>query len=177
MDFLSSLLPSIEHFKTLAYLAVFWIAFLESLAFVGLIMPGSTLIIVAGFLTSQGYLSFGVLVWVTALGAIFGDGLSYYLGKRGTGFFQENHRIFKKKYLDMGESFFKKHGDKSVFLARFIGPIRPIVPFVAGVSKMNHWEFLAFNISSAILWSFSYLLVGYFFGGAFESVKGILPVA
>ncbi len=168
MEIFYSLLPSGEHFQVFGYLMVFLIALFESLAFIGLIVPGSTLIIFFGFLASKGYLSFGVAVWCAALGAVMGDYFSFYLGTRGTGLFQENNRIFKKSYLKNGEDFFKKHGDKSVILARFIGPIRPIIPFVAGLSKMNRLEFLVFNVFSGILWSVVTLLIGYFFGGAFD---------
>jgi undecaprenyl-diphosphatase len=144
---------------------------LESLVFAGVIVPGSTLIILAGFLSSQGYLDIGDLIWFSAIGAILGDGISYYLGTKGTSLFHNENRWLRADHLDRGKQFFRKHGNKSVFLGRFIGPLRAIVPFIAGLSGMKKRKFLFWNIISAFLWSALHLLVGYFFGNAFTAIE------
>src|SRR5471032_3573867 len=113
---------------------VFLAAFLEAIAVIGTFIPGSTAMFLAGALTGTGSLSLGwVFVWAI-VGAIAGDGLSFWLGGR------YKERIvqlwpFSKhpEVLEAGHRFFRKHGVKSVVLARFIGPLRAIVPVVAGM--------------------------------------------
>jgi undecaprenyl-diphosphatase len=171
MDFVNYLLPEIEHFQFLGYWVVLLVSLLESLAFVGLVVPGSTFIAFIGALSAEGYLDLGDLIWFATMGAILGDGISYLLGKKGKILFSEDGRFFKGSYLEKGEVFFRKHGAKSVFLGRFIGPIRPVIPFVAGLSRMDAKRFYIWNILSAILWASSTLLAGYFFGYAWKLVE------
>ncbi len=169
--FLTSLLPTFQHLGIFGYWLVLLISLAESLAFVGSVVPGATLVVLAGFLSAQGYLDLGDLIWFAAIGAILGDGLSYWLGTKGMRFFREENRWLKRAHLEKGGQFFKKHGSKSVFLGRFIGPLRPIVPFIAGLSKMNKWQFFLWNVASAFIWATTHLLLGYFFGGALNVVE------
>ena len=141
MEYLSSILPAIQHLGIFGYWIVLLVSLLESLAFIGTLIPGTIVVMLAGFLSAQGYLDLGDLIWFAAIGAILGDSLSYYLGTKGTKFFHNENKFLKFSHLEKGEKFFKKHGDKSIFFGRFIGPIRPIVPFVAGLFKMNKWSF------------------------------------
>lgn len=171
MEFFNHFLPTVQHLGIWGYWVVALISLLESLAFVGVVVPGAILIVLAGFFSAQGYLDLGDLIWFAAIGAILGDSLSYYLGTRGTKLFRAENKLLKLSHLEKGEQFFKKHGNKSVFLGRFIGPIRSIVPFVAGLSKMNKWSFLLWNVTSAFLWVATHLLLGYFFGGAIKTIE------
>lgn len=168
MDLINYLLPKIEHFHFLGYWVVLLVSLLESLAFVGLIVPGSTFVVFIGALAAEGWWDLGDLIWFATIGAILGDGISYLLGKKGKLLFKEEGRFFKRSYLEKGEAFFRKHGAKSVFLGRFIGPVRPVIPFVAGLSRMDAKRFYIWNILSAVLWASSTLLAGYFFGYAWK---------
>ncbi len=171
MNFLTNILPSLSHLGVWGYWLVLLAALLESLVLVGVVVPGAVLVVFAGFLSSQGYLDIGDLIWFAAIGAILGDSISYYLGTKGTRFFHNENKWLKADHLERGKQFFHKHGSKSIFLARFIGPLRAIVPFVAGISGMKKRQFLFWNIVSAFLWSASHLLVGYFFGNAFTAIE------
>ncbi len=170
MDFINNLLPVIEHFTMLGYWLVFLFAFTESLAFVGLFIPGTMAVILAGFLAAQGYLDLGNLFWFVAVGAILGDGLSYYLGRRGAISFRTENIIFKPELLKKGEEFFKKRGASSVFWGRFIGWVRPVIPFVAGLFKLNKKVFLFWNVLSGLLWAAAHIALGYFFGQAWQTI-------
>ncbi len=170
-DYLNFITPTIESLGGFGYWLVFLIAFAESLAFVGTLIPGSILIYLAGFLASRGYFDVINLIWFATAGAILGDGLSYFLGTKGKVFFRNENRFLKLSHLEKGEEFFEKHGPKSVFLGRFVGPLRPIVPFIAGISRMKMRTFFLWNISSAFLWAVSHLLIGYFFGGAIDAIE------
>ncbi|MFA6158331.1 MAG: DedA family protein [Candidatus Paceibacterota bacterium] len=171
MNSLAHLLPTFEHLGMFGYWFVFLISFLESLALVGAFVPGALVVVSAGFFSSQGYLDIGDLIWFAAIGAILGDGVSYYLGTKGERFFKNENRLLKASHLDKGKAFFAKYGSKSVFIGRFVGIIRPITPFVAGLSKMPLRSFLFWNVTSAFLWAPLYLFVGYFFGDAFLQIE------
>ncbi|KKR34652.1 MAG: Phosphoesterase, PA-phosphatase related protein [Parcubacteria group bacterium GW2011_GWC2_40_10] len=171
MNFLTNILPSLSHLGVWGYWLVLLAALLESLVLVGVVVPGAVLVVFAGFLSSQGYLDIGDLIWFAAIGAILGDSISYYLGTKGTRFFHNENKWLKADHLEGGKRFFHKHGSKSIFLARFVGPLRAIVPFVAGISGMKKRQFLFWNIISAFLWSASHLLLGYFFGNAFTAIE------
>ncbi len=171
MNFLTNIFPSLAHLGVWGYWLVLLFSLLESLVFAGVIVPGSTLVVLAGFLSSQGYLDIGDLIWFSTIGAILGDSISYHLGTKGTGFFRNENRWLKADHLDRGKQFFHKHGSKSVFLGRFIAPLRAIVPFIAGLFGMKKSKFLFWNIISAVLWSTSHLLIGYFFGNAFTAIE------
>ena len=136
MHFINSVLFNLADAGLWVYGLIFLIGVLESLAFIGLLVPGTTVIIVAGVLAAQGLFSIQDLVWPVIAGSIVGDAISFYLGHRGIGWFKSDRRFFKREYFEKGEAFFIKHGPKSVFLARFIGPLRPVVPFVAGLTRM-----------------------------------------
>jgi membrane protein DedA with SNARE-associated domain len=139
------------------------LAFIESAPFIGLVIPGATFITIGGFLASQGYLNvFDIIIFAT-IGAILGDFFSYFLG-RWSGDWIKRKRIINQTILRHGENFFKRHGDKSVFLGRFFGPIRAVIPFIAGLSKMKVRPFIFWNILSSIGWAILNVLLGYFSG-------------
>lgn len=171
MEFLTSLLPTLQHLGFLGYWLVLLVSLGESLAFVGTVVPGGVIVVLAGFFSARGYLDLGDLIWFAAIGAILGDSISYWLGSKGAQLFRSENKILKLSLLEKGETFFKKHGNKSILLGRFIGPLRPIVPFVAGLFKMNIRSFFVWNVTSAFLWATSYLLLGYFFGGAIQALE------
>lgn len=171
MNFINQILPTLEHLGIWGYWLVLLISALESLVLIGEIIPGTVLIVLAGFLAAGGFFDVIDLIIFAAIGAIIGDSLSYYLGTKGKHFFNNNNKLLKKSHLESGESFFEKHGSKSIFLGRFIGPLRPIIPFIAGLSKMNRNRFLFWNVFSALLWAATNILAGFFFGNALTGFK------
>lgn len=178
-EWISFLIPRLEALGAFAYWVILFISFLESFAFVGLIIPGTSFMVVAGIISSQGIWDVRDVIAAAVVGGVVGDGISFYLGKRGTTIFNQKNKIFKLEYLEKGEQFFLKHGEKSIFLARFFGPLRPVVPFVAGFFKMSAKKFFLFNILSALVWAPFYILIGYFFGqtsGHLEKVVGRVGV-
>ncbi|MEI6424751.1 MAG: bifunctional DedA family/phosphatase PAP2 family protein, partial [Lentisphaerota bacterium] len=171
MDFIHQLVKASESFGLWGYLLAFSLAFLESLAVVGGFVPGTTAIVLLGFMCARGYLNIYVLMSVTVLGAVLGDSASYWLGTKGTHFFKQENRFLKARHLDMGQKFFDKHGNKSIFLGRFIGIIRPMIPFAAGLSRMNYKVFIFWNVLSGVVWGVSHIYIGYFFGNAFKLIE------
>ncbi len=170
MDYFIYLLSTLKDFPVLSYSIVAVLAFAESLAFVGLLVPGSIAVVIGGFLAAQGIIHVGYLFVIVAIAAFFGDSVSYYLGSKGYITFRKENKIFKPVFLEKGEVYFKKHGGKSVFFGRFIGWIRPIIPFIAGVFKLDKKIFIVWNILSGVLWATAHIALGYFFGQAWNVI-------
>ena len=148
-------------------LAIFLIALVESLAIAGLLVPGVVLLFAASALAGGGNLGLmAALSWAFA-GAVCGDLISFAMGRW---FHQDIRRLrlFARhpQWLDRGESFFRQYGTYSIVLGRFIGPIRPIIPMVAGMFDMPFWRFLLVNLLSALAWAPAYVLPGYIAGNA-----------
>lgn len=171
MEYINTLLPALEHFRMLGYWVVLLVSLLESLAFVGVVVPGAVFVVFAGSLAAKGYFDLGDLVWFASAGAILGDGISFRMGKGGHIRFREENRIFKPGLLEKGKLFFTHHGGKSIFLGRFVGLIRAVIPFVAGMSGMEAKRFYLWNVASAIIWAAAHVLAGYFLGQAWRAVE------
>lgn len=155
-----------------SYLVIFLGAMLESAAFLGLIIPGESLVLLAGFLAAQGLLDLDVLITVVALGAVLGDSIGYEMGRwmgrpalvhYGSRFGLSEERVTR------ADSFFARHGSKAVFLGRFVGFARALVPFLAGTSRMPYRNFLPYNVLGAVLWASAVTLLGYFLGASWQT--------
>lgn len=164
-DSLNSLLPGLQEHPGLALLVVFAVALAESLFIVGMILPGAAFMVGFGALIALQALPAGATVLAATLGAIAGDGLSYWLGWHYKEALKSRWPFrTRPEMLSRGENFFRRHGGKSVLLGRFIGPLRPVVPAIAGMLAMPPSRFLLANVASACLWAPLYLLPGYLFG-------------
>ncbi len=165
MHYLNTLLAFITHHSGLAYGAIFLVSLSESLALVGLIVPGTVIMFGVGAIVATGSLGLKPVLLLAAAGAIAGDGISYWLGRH---YQEELRRIWPFSHhpgmLKNGEIFFLRHGGKSVLLGRFVGPVRPVIPVVAGMLGMGPVPFFVVNVLSAIGWAFAYILPGVFFG-------------
>jgi len=148
---------------------VFLMAFAESLAVVGMVVPGVAVMFALGALIGAGALDFKLMVLWAVLGAVAGDGLSFWLGKRYrqqlTGFWPFNRH---PGMLQKGMDFFRRYGGKSVAIGRFFGPVRAVIPLVAGMMNMSGGAFLFANVLSALVWAPAYLLPGMAFGASLE---------
>lgn len=169
MAYLNTLSNLLQHFAWLGNWLFFLLAFIESAPFVGLFIPGATLISVGGFLASQDFLNVWDIIIYAAAGAILGDFSSYFLGRWG-GDWIRSKKIINQRLLDSGEKFFHRYGNKSIFWGRFFGPIRAIIPFVAGLSRMKPRPFVFWNLLSAIPWSILNVFLGYFSGSIFALI-------
>ncbi|OUS30253.1 hypothetical protein A9Q99_07215 [Gammaproteobacteria bacterium 45_16_T64] len=151
-------------------LATALLAFFESLALVGILIPGVALLFAAAVAAGSAAINIWWLLGAGFVGAVLGDGLSFFLGRH---FHNKITQLppFNKhpEWITKGERFFEKYGVAGVVMGRFIGPIRPVMPLVAGMLEMPPHRFLTVNLLSAIAWSPFYLLPGYFVGAATEN--------
>ena len=143
----------------LAYALVFFLAFSESFPFIGSIIPGTTIILAISALVPTGAIDIWWLLGSAILGAIVGDGFSYWLGYR---YHEEILAMWPfRKYpqlIMVGRAQIEKHGGKSVFIARFTPAIRAVVPIVAGILRMDPWRFYLVNVGSAFAWAVSHII-------------------
>jgi membrane protein DedA with SNARE-associated domain/membrane-associated phospholipid phosphatase len=150
-------------------ITVFLISASESLAVVGLVVPGVVMMTGMGALVAAGAIGFWPVVIAVVLGAILGDGLSFWLGHHFKG---EVRRLWPfNRYpesLDFGMRFFDKYGSLSVIFGRFVGPVRPIIPVVAGMMGMTPTRFTVANIISAVLWAPTSILPGILLGASLQ---------
>lgn len=152
-------------------LAIFAIVLAESLAVVGLFFPGIMIMIAIGILIGSGVLPvLSTMLWIL-VGALCGDFISYWLGFHYRNYILEMwpFRLFPSLIIK-GEKFFQGHGGKSVFLGRFLGPIRPIIPMIAGMLNMPPLRFILVDTVSAIIWAFIYLAPGILIGVASQAL-------
>jgi membrane protein DedA with SNARE-associated domain len=126
----------------------------ESLTIVGVIVPGALIMFTLGTLIGLGHLEFWTVFWWSALGAVVGDAISFWIGRV---FHQRIRRVwpFAKhpEIITRSEDFFRKHGGKGVVFGRFFGPVRGTIPTVAGMMDMSWRNFMIANVISAILWA------------------------
>jgi len=148
---------------------VFLVAFFESLALIGLLLPGIMILFGVGALIGLGLLDL-IPIWIAATcGAMLGDSVSYLLGHRFGGHLMDFWPFSRYPGLmERGTQFFHAHGAKSVVAGRFIGPLRPIIPAVAGMMGMKPSRFVAVDIPACISWAPSFLLPGMLFGASLE---------
>jgi undecaprenyl-diphosphatase len=162
---LQGLIGHLSAHQHMALAIVFTAAFLESIAVIGVVVPGSTAVFLAGALTGIGILRVEWVLGLSVLGAVLGDGISYWFGHRYHARIVTRWPFTRRpELLERAKAFFERHGAKSVFLARFVGPIRALVPLVAGISDMPARRFYMVNVMSALAWALAHVMPGMLFG-------------
>jgi membrane protein DedA with SNARE-associated domain len=148
-----------------AWWVIFLIAFVESMVILGIIVPGLPLMLMLGSFIATGILSATEVVFWCIVGAVVGDGLSFWIGQRYKYHVLELWPLSKHpEWITQGETFFEKWGGVSILMGRFFGPLRATVPVLAGILGMNRARFTAWNMLSAIIWAPAYLAPGIFLG-------------
>lgn len=166
--------------KAGGYLGIALLVFAESGLFVGIFLPGDSLLFAAGLLSAGGFLDLGPLVAVVVAAAILGDTVGYWFGANvGKQIFKrKDSRLFKQEYLERTQAFYKKYGSRAIVLARFVPIVRTVAPILAGVAGMKYSRFIPFNALGGLLWGAGMLLVGFFLGTLIPGSESyILPLS
>jgi membrane protein DedA with SNARE-associated domain len=135
----------------------------------GLPLPGETALVAAAVLASQGHFSIVSVIVVASAAAILGDNAGYWLGRKlGRGFLQRYDvvRRFSDRVLPRAERFFRRHGGKAIFFARWLSGFRIAGAWIAGFAHMPWWRFFFWNASGGIAWAATVSLVAYYAGRA-----------
>lgn len=167
------LLTTLKTLGPYAMWVTFFIIFAESGLFFGFFLPGDSLLFSAGVLASQGFMPIAVLALGCFVAAVSGDSVGYWFGKKfGRGVFeQEKLPLVKRHHLEKAESFYEKHGRKTIVLARFVPVVRTFAPIAAGISRMDYRTFISYNIIGGLVWSVGVVLAGYFLGSLIPADK------
>lgn len=177
MQFISSIVSFILHidvhmaelvaqYGPLTYGILFSIVFAETGFIVTPFLPGDSLLFAIGALSALGSFNLWLSLAVLATAAILGDTVNYWIGHFFGQKIVDNPNIpfINQEHIDKTQTFYKKHGGKTIVLARFVPIVRTFAPFVAGIGKMDYSQFFLYNIVGGLTWVFSFTLLGYFFG-------------
>ena len=159
------------------YLLVGALAFLETGAFIGLVAPGESAVLIGGVVAGQGQISIYILIGIVWTCAVAGDLTSYVLGRRlGRDFLVRHGPRLKitEDRLSYVEDFFDRRGGITILIGRFIGLVRAIAPFIAGASRMQLRKFLPYDVLGSGLWSALFCLLGYFFWQSLNKVEAYI---
>jgi membrane protein DedA with SNARE-associated domain/membrane-associated phospholipid phosphatase len=171
---MQALLATISAHPHVALAVIFITAFLESAAFIGTVIPAGIVMFTGGALIGAGVLDVWLTLGLAFLGAVAGDAVSYELGQhhaeriRASRFVVRHARVFQR-----AEQFIERYGGKSVLFARFIAPVRAVVPVIAGIARMPRIRFYFLNILSAAIWAPVHVLPGVIFGASMRVAEAV----
>ena len=168
---LEAFLEAISGNFWLSFWFIFAIAIAEAVFILGLFIPSTPILLLAGGLIAQGRLPFWEVYLAAVLGAVIGDAISWSVGywlrdRIKTAWPFRNHLPL----IDRGEKFFAHHGGKSVFIGRFIPGVKAVVPGVAGMYAMDYRHFSIINVTSAFVWAAAHILPGMLLSAWLESM-------
>ncbi|XQE67519.1 DedA family protein [Pseudomonas sp. P3C3] len=148
------------------YGILFLIIFCETGLVVTPFLPGDSLLFVAGAIATQDAMNIHLMVILLIIAAILGDAVNYSIGRFfGVRLFANpDSKIFRRRHLEITQTFYARHGGKTIILARFVPIVRTFAPFVAGMGHMSYRRFAAYNVVGAIAWVTLFSYAGYFFG-------------
>lgn len=163
----------LQSFGSYAMWIVFLIVFAESGLFFGFFLPGDSLLFTAGVLASQGFINIFFLCIGSFIAAVVGDSVGYWFGHTyGKKFFNNPESwIRTPDHITKAEAFYKKHGKKTIILARFVPAVRTFAPIVAGIGSMDYKTFLSYNIVGGLLWGVGMTVAGFFLGSLIPAEK------
>jgi membrane protein DedA with SNARE-associated domain/membrane-associated phospholipid phosphatase len=162
-----------ERLGTWTYLLVGALAFLETGAFIGLVAPGETALLLGGLVAGQGQVDVLTMIAVVWACAVAGDLTSFFLGRRLGRAFMVKHGAkvqITEPRLEQVEGFFDRHGGKAILIGRFVGLVRAVAPFMAGSSGMPLRRFLPYDVIGAGLWGSTFVVLGYIFWQSFSQL-------
>ncbi|HDR8857472.1 TPA: LssY C-terminal domain-containing protein [Burkholderia territorii] len=166
-DTIHAWLGAIGAHPALVLAIVFATACAEAIALIGTVVPAGAVMFAAGTLIGAGALDAWTAIGVAAAGAIVGDGISYELGRRYRGAIRNGWvRLGYADAYARGEQFVLRHGIKSIVLARFLAPVRAVVPVVVGCATLPRRSFYPVNIVSALVWAPVHVAPGILFGAS-----------
>ncbi len=166
---LNNVINFLEIYPALTYEFFFLGSFFETLIGPGFFIYGEVIFLAGAILAGTGALNIWLVSIACISGGIAGDNLSFIIGRKYgekaiLKFVNEKNKVFNEKNYSKGKTFFNRYGAKSLFLARFFGPLSWITPFIAGISEIQYRKFFLYNSLGVIFGIGQFLVIGYFFG-------------
>lgn len=160
-----------------AYALIPALVFFETAAFLGLLVPGETAVLVGGVVAERGEVSLPILVAAVWAAAFAGDLTAFLLGRRlGRPFLRRNaSRLhIRVEHLNRVDDLFTHHGGKTIILGRFLGVLRAFTSFAAGASGMSLRRFVPYSLGAALAWTLVFTLLGYAFSRSINTVGSVV---
>ncbi|MFE6055235.1 DedA family protein [Kitasatospora sp. NPDC056446] len=155
------------------YAVVGGMVFAEDALFFSFFIPGETAAVLGGFIAHQGSVSLAWMVLVVVCAAVLGDSAGYEIGRHlGAAILRTRPLRRHAKRVDTAQDLIRRRGPAAVFVGRFIAFFRPLVPSLAGMSRMPYRRFLLYNALGGVAWGVGFTLLGYFAGAAYTRVEG-----
>lgn len=157
----------------LALVLVFLLPALEASAFVGVVLPGEIGVILGGVMANQHRLPLLVVIVAAIAGAVVGDSIGYWVGKRwGQALLSRiPNRILKPEHLERSKETVRKFGGRAVFVGRFTAALRALVPGMAGMSHISYRKFLFWNFLGGGIWATAFVILGYLAGSQYQRIE------
>jgi undecaprenyl-diphosphatase len=169
MSWFESIAEFVAAYRYLAYFLVFAMAFWESIPVFGFFIPGSTLIVGAAILVPTGALDLGPVLVLAGLGALAGDIVSFWMGRRhGRALLGWGPLASRGALVERAERFFRKHGGKAILIGRLTPPLRGILPAIGGMAALDWRRFLVAAAFAALCWALAYVLPGALIGASLQ---------
>lgn len=159
---------------TAAGALIFLIAFCDALVVLGIVVPALPLLFAVGALVGLGHINGPYALVCAALGAFVGDGLSYWVGHRWGPQLRTRWPFSRyPQWLDRGEAMFRRHGVKSIVIARFVGAVRPFVPAIAGMLHVPLRRYALPSLAACVVWALLFLAPGWVLGKSYDAVAAV----
>lgn len=177
MDFLNHILEIIkQQYASYGYLIVFLGAYFENTIFLGLILPGGSLVLLGAVYAADGTLSLPLVLLLGWLGMALGNSTDYWLGRLGI------YNLIKKTrfsarlepQMEKAKKFLQERGGLAVFLSHFIGHLRSFVALTAGTVHFSFRRFASYELAAAFLWNLMYCLLGFFLASSVSNLDGVI---
>lgn len=163
-----------QYAQDYGYYVIFLATFLENSIFLGAIVPGETLALLAGFFASQKILDWRLSIVLLIVGAVLGDNVGFRLGRwKGKKWLVSigSHFGYREEKIEKSEEIWKDFGGKAIFFGRFMAWARTFVPFLAGASKLSQRKFIIYDFLGATVWACLHVGIGYFFGDHLKTIE------
>ncbi|MHB0977565.1 MAG: DedA family protein [Candidatus Aquicultorales bacterium] len=166
----------VEYFTAYGYYLVFFFLLAENSLFLGLVVPGDAVLLVSAFLAATGELDISTVLLVAVVAAVVGNNIGYFIGREGGRRVIDRlgSRWLPPERVAAVEKYFAVHGQKTVFIGRFVAGFRTFIPLFAGISKMSYPIFMLYTVGSVVVWTLVVGLLGFFFGENWQLLAAIL---
>ena len=176
MDFFNNILDFVkQQYATFGYLIVFLGAYFENTIFLGLILPGGSLVLLGAIYSSEGTMFLPLVILFGWLGMFLGNSTDFWLGRVGVIRLIEKTR-FKDKlapHIETARKFLDRRGGWAIFFSHFIGHIRSFVAITVGATRFPYCRFARYELLAALIWNIMYCLAGFFFAESIKKIEGL----
>lgn len=176
MGFINDILEFVkQQYATFGYLIVFLGAYFENTVFLGLILPGGSLVLLGAIYASEGTMFLPLVILFGWLGMFLGNSTDFWLGRVGVLRLIKKTRWHSKlePHMLTAKNFLDRRGGMAVFVSHFFGHLRSFVAITAGATHFSYARFARYELAAALIWNILYCLAGFFFAASIKQIEGL----